>query len=506
MALNLAVVLNESASHFPARTALMTAQARLTYAELNAAANKVANALRSLGVQRGDKVALMVPNVPQFPIIYFGILKLGATVVPLSVLLKSAEVHYHLEDSDAVAFFVWEEYAEEASRGYSLVETCRHLIIVNTAGSEALTEGAISYNAMLAVGSSSFDTVWTMPDDTAVILYTSGTTGYPKGAELTHFNMFYNAAVLADRVFELGPDAVGLAALPLCYSFGQACVMNVLLYVGGALSLLPRFEGMAALAAMDRDGVTYFAGVPTMVRYLLQAAAQASSLPQSLNLGICGGAPMPEGLAATFEETFKVPLLEGYGMAETSPVITVNPRQAPRPGSIGLPIWGTEVRLLNDEGAPVASGDAGEIVVRGHNVMKGYYKRPEATSEVFRDGWFHTGDIARADGDGYLYMVDRKHDVINRGGVNVYPREVEAVLYGHPAIAEAAVMGVPDASLGEEVSAILVLKPHMQASVTEIIEYCRERMAAYKYPRYVEFRDSLPKDGTGRVLKRNLRE
>ncbi len=387
-----------------------------------------------------------------------------------------------------------------------MVETCRHLIVVNEPGSEALPEGAISYNAMLAVGSSSFDTVWTMPDDTAVILYTSGTTGYPKGAELTHFNMFYNAAVLADRVFDLGADAVGLAALPLCYSFGQTCVMNALLYVGAALSLLPRFDGKAALAAMERDSVTYLACVPTMARYLLQAAAEAKSLPHSLSLCICGGAPMPEGLAASFEKAFKLPLLEGYGMAETSPVITVNHRHQAKAGSIGLPIWGTEVRLRSEDGTLINSGDAGEIVVRGHNVMKGYYKRPEATAEVFRNGWFHTGDIGRRDGDGFFYIVDRKRDVINRGGVNVYPREVEAVLYGHPAIAEAAVMGIPDAALGEEVSAVLVLKPQMHASANEIMDYCRERMAAYKYPRYVEFRDSLPKDATGKVLKRNLRE
>jgi long-chain acyl-CoA synthetase len=286
--------------------------------------------------------------------------------------------------------------------------------------------------------------------------------------------------------------------------------MNVLLYVGGALSLLPRFDGMAAmdgaLEAMARDSITYFAGVPTMVRYLLQAAAEAPLtaplVPHSLSLSICGGAPMPEGLAASFEQTFKLPLLEGYGMAETSPVITISPRHQAKAGSIGLPIWGTEVHLRSEDGTLITTADAGEIVVRGHNVMKGYYKRPEATAEVFRNGWFHTGDIARRDADGYFYMVDRKRDVINRGGVNVYPREVEAVLHGHPAVAEAAVMGVADPSLGEEVSAILVLKPQMHASANEIIDYCRERMAAYKYPRYVEFRDSLPKDATGKVLKR----
>lgn len=506
MALNLAVLLNESTARRPNHTAIIAGDRSLTYAELNAAANKVANALRSLGIQRGDKVALMAPNVPQFPIIYYGILKLGATVVPINIAYKSGEVHYHLEDSDAVALFVWEEYADEAREGFVAVETCRHLIVINTPGSDRLPDGAISFNAMLAIGSSSFDTVWTMPDDTAVMLYTAGTTGHPKGAELTHFNIFYNAAILADRLLHIDESAVGLAALPLCYSFGQTCVMNTLLYAGGTISLLPHFDGEAALRAMARDNVTYFAGVPTMFLRLNQAAEATHSSAPSLRACICGGAPLSREALLRFQELFSVPLLEGYGLAETSPVATLNPMQAPRPGSVGLPIWGCDVRIIDSDGLAVPAGEAGEIVVRGHNVMKGYYKRPEANTEVMRGGWLHTGDVGRLDEAGFLYIVDRKKDVIIRGGSDVYPREVETVLYGHPAVAEAAVFGVSDPVLGEEVHAVLVLKPDARVSGDDIIAYCRERMAGFKYPRSIEFRSALPKDATGKVLKRTLRE
>jgi long-chain acyl-CoA synthetase len=505
MALNLAVVLNESAARCPTRTALL-GDTRLTYAGLNAAANKVANALRSLGVQRGDKVALMLPNVPQFVIIYFGALKLGATVVPLNVLFKASEVHYHLEDSDAVALFVWEDYVQAARRGFDMVETCRHLIIVNAPRSDLLPDDTISFNAMLAVGSSSFDMEWTMPDDTAVILYTAGTTGYPRGAELTHFNMFCNAATLADRVLGLSENTVGLAGLPLYYLFGQTCMMNAILYAGGALSLLSRFEAESAWQAIGRDQVTYLAGVPTMFRYLVDAADSAPHAANPLSLCICGGEKLPADLAAAFEQRFAVALLEGYGLAEASPVVTMNPRHAPRPGSIGLPIWGTEVRLLNAQGDAAPVGEVGEISVRGHSVMKGYYKRPEATAEALRNGWLHTGDIGSRDADGYFYVADRKKDVINRGGFSVYPREVETVLHGHPAVAEAAVIGVPDPTHGQEVHAIVVLKPGATAAADELIAYCRERVAAYKYPRRIEFRDRLPRNAAGRVLKRSLRE
>jgi long-chain acyl-CoA synthetase len=506
MSLNLAIALQESARLYPTKTAVIWGDERMTYAELNGAANQVANALRSLGVHRGDKVAMMLANVPQFPAIYYGILKLGATVVPLNILFRSGEIEYHLEDSDAVAFFVGEAMAEEARPAFERVDTCRHLVVVNSPGSDLLPEGALSYDALAAVASSNLDLVWTMPDDTAVLLYTAGTTGRPRGAELTHLNMFYNAALCADQLFGLTCDDVGLAALPLFHSFGQTCVMNALIYVGATISMLPRFEPDKALEAIQRDRVSYFAGVPTMYFYLLHYPDASRYDANSLRLCVSGGAAIPVSVMKSFEQRYNVVVLEGFGLSETSPVASFNVRErARKPGSIGLPIWGTEMKVVDESDIAVPMGMDGEIVIRGHNVMKGYYKRPEATAEAMRNGWFHTGDIARVDEEGYFFIVDRKKDLIIRGGFNVYPREVEEVLYGHPAVAEAAVIGVPDEALGEEVKAVVVLKPGREATAEEIISYCRERIASFKYPRYVEFREGLPKVATGRVLKRELR-
>ncbi len=506
MALNLALILQESARLYGAKTAVIMGEERMTYADLNSASNQVANALRSLGVRPADRVAMMLPNVPQFAVIYYGILKVGATVVPLNVQFRAGEVEYHLEDSDAVAFFVWEGLAEDAVRAFQRVETCRHLVVVNGPGSDYLPEGAFSYNALSAVASSHGDITWMMPDDTAVILYTAGTTGRPKGAELTHFNMFQNASFCADRLMGVQSSDVGLACLPLFHSFGQTCVMNALIYTGGTIVMLPKFDPDKALETIAHERVTYFAGVPTMYFYLSHYPDAAKYDTSSLRLCISGGAALPVPVLRGFESQFGVAVLEGYGLSETSPVASFNVRESERkPGSIGLPIWGTHMAIVDDTDTPVPIGGEGEIVIRGPNVMKGYYKRPEATAEVMRNGWFHTGDIARVDEEGYFFIVDRKKDMINRGGFNVYPREVEEVLYGHPAVLDAAVIGVPDEALGEEVKAVVVLRPNHSVPGADIISYCRERIASFKYPRYVEFRDSLPKSATGKVLKRELR-
>jgi long-chain acyl-CoA synthetase len=506
MALNLAVALQESARLYPTKTAVIWGDQRMTYAELGAAASQVCNALRSLGIHQGDKVAMMLPNVPQFPVIYYGILKLGATVLPLNVLFRANEVQYHLEDSDAVACFVWEGLADEAKRGFDKVETCKHFVVVNSPGSDYLPDGAFSYDALSAVASGHCDLTWTMPDDTAVLLYTAGTTGRPKGAELTHFNMFHNASFCADRLVGLTSEDVGLACLPLFHSFGQTCVMNALIYAGGTISMLPRFEPDKALEAIQRDRVTLFAGVPTMYFYMLHYPDAERFDVSSLRLAISGGAALPVPVMRGFEKRYHVNVMEGYGLSETSPVASFNVRERQRkPGSIGLPIWGSEMRVVDDGDVPVPLGSEGEIVLRGPNLMKGYYKRPESTAEAMRNGWFHTGDVARIDEEGYFFIVDRKKDMINRGGFNVYPREVEEVLYGHPAVSEAAVIGVHDEALGEEVKAVVVLKPNQSVQPEDIIEYCRDRIASFKYPRYVEFRDALPKSPTGRILKRELR-
>ncbi len=508
--LNLAMLLESSARRAPGKVAVMLDDIKLRYAELDGAANKVANGLVGLGVRPGDKVALMLPNTPHFVIAYYAVLKAGAVVVPLNVLFKRHEVAYHLDDSDAVALIVWEGFLDEAVAGFEQAAGCRSLIVAQAPGAGAasapLPGGGLPLNALMADAAPVFDTVQTMPDDTAVILYTSGTTGRPKGAELSHFNMFFNAYIGAEKVLRTGSDEVGLAVLPLFHSFGQTCVMNALIYAGGTITLLPRFEPQKALDVLARDHVTYFAGVPTMYFYLLNFPGADGYDLSALRRCISGGAAMPVEVMLAFNQKYSVTILEGYGLSETSPVASFNQLDhAPKPGSIGTPIWGVEMRCVDAEGRDVPDGELGEIVIRGHNVMKGYYKRPDATAESIRGGWFYTGDVAYKDADGYFFIKDRVKDMINRGGFNVYPREIEEVLYGHPAIAEAAVIGVHDTALGEEIKAVVAFKPGQSTTEQEIMEYCKGRLAAYKYPRSVEIRETLPKTATGKILKRELK-
>jgi long-chain acyl-CoA synthetase len=505
--LNLAMLLEMSAHRNPGKVAVMLDDVRLRYAEVNGAANKIANSLVAMGVKQGDKVAIMLPNTPHFVICYYAILKVGATVVPLNVLFKRHEVEYHLKDSDAVALVVWEGFLAEAAEGFNATEQCRSLVVAQAPGSQAaLPDGATPLTALMADTSPRFDTVQTMPDDTAVILYTSGTTGRPKGAELSHFNMMFNAMVSADKLLQISPETISLATLPLFHSFGQTCVMNATLMSGGTITMLPRFEPQRAFEIMQRDKVTLFAGVPTMYFYLLNFPGADQYDLSSLRYCCSGGSAMPVEVMLAFNKKYGVTILEGYGLSETSPVASFNQLDRPtKPGSIGTPIWGVEMDVVDLEGKPVAEGELGEIVIRGHNVMKGYYKRPDATAESIKRGWFHTGDIAYRDSDGFYFIKDRVKDMIIRGGFNVYPREVEEVLYAHPAIAEAAVIGIPDPALGEEIKAVVSCKPGQSVTEHEVIDYCKERLAAYKYPRSVEVRETLPKTATGKILKRELR-
>jgi long-chain acyl-CoA synthetase len=340
--------------------------------------------------------------------------------------------------------------------------------------------------------------------DTAVILYTSGTTGTPKGAELTHENLLRNCQV-ARSLFDLGAEAVTLGALPLFHSFGQTCGLNATVLGGGTLTLIPRFDPARALEIIERDRVTIFEGVPTMYGGMLHVPDRERYDVSTLKLCASGGAAMPVELMRGFEQAFGCKVLEGYGLSETSPVASFNhPDRERKPGSIGTPIEGVEMKVVDDRDEEVAQGEVGEIVIRGHNVMKGYWQRPEATAEALRGGWFHTGDMARIDEDGYFFIVDRKKDMIIRGGFNVYPREIEEVLYEHPAVREAAVIGVPDEQYGEEVAAAVALKEDAEVSAEELREFVKGNVAAYKYPRVVFFVDELPKGPTGKILKREI--
>ncbi|WP_089721897.1 long-chain-fatty-acid--CoA ligase [Candidatus Entotheonella palauensis] len=511
--LNLAVLLEDSVREVPERMAVILNDTKLTYAQVNGAANQVANGLKAMGIEPGDKIALSCPNVPFFPIVYYGILKAGGVVVPLNVLLKPREIAYHLSDSDAKAYFCFEGTPElpmgqMGHEGFQEVDACQHFVLItaNPAGPSPI-EGVQTLGMLMHPQSPAGSAVSRHADDTAVILYTSGTTGQPKGAELSHSNMVMNAK-LADNMYERREGDVHLITLPLFHSFGQTVQMNAGFYTRSTITLLPRFDPGEALRVMERDDVTIFAGVPTMYWAMLNypEADQFDLDKIAANLRLCasGGSAMPLEVMQAFEKKFNVDILEGYGLSETSPVATFNRRGARKPGSVGVPVWGVSVRIVDADDNDVPVGELGEILIQGHNIMKGYYQREEATAEAMRNGWFHSGDIGKFDEEGYIYIVDRVKEMIIRGGFNVYPREIEEVMVTHPAVSLAAVLGVPHDSHGEEIKAFVILKDGATATAEELVDWCRDQMAAYKYPRLVEIRETLPMTATGKILKREL--
>jgi long-chain acyl-CoA synthetase len=467
MTFNLATILGESASAHPRKAVALLDGRTLTYAELDAASDRVAGALLGAGLGAGDRVGVKLPNSFEFLYAYFGILKAGLVMVPINPLLKTAEVGHMMEDSGAA-------------------------LLIDTVDDPLLR------------GGSAVPMVHTNADDTAVIIYTSGTTGKPKGAELSHFQLYLNCTI-AGEVFGVRPEDVSLAALPFFHIYGLSSLINCAVRYGGAMVLVPRFEPQAVLDLIAEHRVSVLAGVPTMYHALWMAEVGDRDL-SCLRLASSGGASMPEALLTGFEKKFGVVILEGYGMSETGSTATMNRSAAERKLlSVGKPIWGVQCRIVSPLGDDVPDGSVGELWLRGHVVMKGYFGNPLATAETIVDGWLRTGDLAYRDAEGFLFLVDRIKDLIIRGGYNVYPREVEEVLYAHPAVAEAAVIGRADDRLGEEVVAVVAPKAGCTIDVDELIAHCRERLALYKCPREVRVLASLPKSDTGKLLKRELR-
>jgi len=505
MSFNLATMLRESRIAKPDHPLCHISDLTFSYAQVDEISGRVASALLGSGLRRGDKVAVQLPNLPQFLFTYFAILKAGLVMVPLNPLLKAPEVAYQLQDSESRMLITFEGFAAEAVAGARQAGNVP-TYVVNLPGNDQRPEGTKHYDELYFADDTG-EIEPTDADDTAVIIYTSGTTGQPKGAELTHFQLYMNCTV-AGELFGFQDDDIGVAVLPMFHVFGLSSVLNTAVRFAATLVLIPRFEIGPVLDAIERHRCTIFSGVPTMYYALLQADVAGRDL-SSLRVGISGGAAIPGEVIRAFEEKFPgVVILEGYGLSETASTATFNISAEQRKVlSIGKPIWGVQVRVVDEDDKPLPPGpeNIGEIVIRGHILMKGYYRNPDATEEAFRGGWFHTGDLAYADEDGYLFVVDRKKDMIIRGGYNVYPREIEEVLFAHPAVAEAAVIGRPDERLGEEVVALLVLKPGAQADLDGIIAYSRERLAAYKYPREVIIVADLPKGPTGKILKRELR-
>jgi long-chain acyl-CoA synthetase len=489
---NFAQHLASAAQEDGERPAVKLDDITLTYGMLQQGASRAAGLLRSRGVTAGDRVGMQLPNVPYFPIVYYGALQLGAVVVPMNPLLKEREVAYHMKDSGAKVLIAWHGFAEAAEQG------CRE------AGAECVIVKPGEFEKLLGGVDPFEEVVERDDDDAAVIIYTSGTTGTPKGATLMHRNIADGARTAVELV-RADRDTVAVACLPLFHVFGMNSIMNCGVFCRGMMTLVPRFEPATVLEVIQRDHATTFAGVPTMYSALLHHPGHEDFDTSSLNLCVSGGSAMPVEVLRGFDEAFGAKVLEGYGLSETTGMGSFNlPDRERKPGSIGLPVGGTEIRCVDDEDQEVPDGEPGEIVMRGPFVMKGYWNKEEATEETMRGGWFHTGDIARKDEDGYFFIVDRKKDLIIRGGYNVYPRELEEALYEHPAVREAAVVGVPHESLGEEVGAAVALKEGEEATPEELRDFMKNRVAAYKYPRVIWIVDELPKGPTGKILKREI--
>lgn len=513
---NLSLALYQNAKSTPDKKAVVCGEESLSYAQLQERIDQVASWLVDTGIKPGDRIAISCPNLPYFPVIYYGILKAGGIVVPLNILLSKDEILYHLNDCGAKAYFCFQGDADLplADRGlnaFGLADGCEHFVLMENPQADLVVDdkdGVALFGSIMDAPAKDFYMASTEANDTAVILYTSGTTGRPKGAELSHINLFLNAWQFS-LITESQTDDTHLIVLPLFHTFGQTAQMNTGILTGNTLVLMPKFEPALVVETMIQEKVSIFCGVPTMYWGLLNHDIDQGDIDhirKHLRLCGAGGASLPVEILKQFEERFGVPIIEGYGLSETSPIATFNRLDGDRlPGSVGTPLWGVDVKVADANRKALPQGEVGEVAIRGHNVMKGYYRRPEATAEAIQDGWFYTGDVGRFDENGNLYLVDRVKDMIIRGGYNVYPRELEEVMQTHPEISLVSVVGIPSEQYGEEVKAFVIPADGADPKEDQLIAWCKERMAAYKYPRHIEIRDSLPMTATGKILKRELR-
>ncbi|SFN10164.1 long-chain-fatty-acid--CoA ligase [Thermodesulforhabdus norvegica] len=498
--MNLAVLLEKTAQRVPDHVALRFENRQLSYGELNRRVNKVAGAIKNLGIGPGDRCILMMQTCPEFVVAYYALAKIGAVIIPVNFLYKAHELRYIISDSQPRAFIGMYPYLDEPARVLADFPECAVRIALGVQSDADF----ISFESLDAP--ELLETYPASDEDTLAILYTSGTTGAPKGAMLTHKNLYSNAMTVADmRHTEPGDVVIGV--LPLYHVFGQTSVMNASIYLGLTLHLFSHFDPGAVLELIEKEKSTLLFAVPTMINRLIAEAEARGLKRSSLRFCISGGASLPVELLKKFEKIFQTKIYEGYGLTECSPVCIENPFGGKtKPGSIGLPIPGFQIRIVDDSGRDVKTGEVGELLVKGPGVMKGYLNKPEETAKTIVDGWLHTGDMARQDEEGYVYIVDRKKDMIIRGGYNVYPREIEEILYRHPDVLEAAVYGVPDADLGEEVAADVVVRDGARVTEEELRKFVKDLVAPYKYPRHIRLVRELPKSHTGKVLKKELRE
>ncbi|MEH7072415.1 fatty acid--CoA ligase family protein [Neobacillus drentensis] len=512
--MNLLSQFEESAKNFAAKPAYYFMDQACTYAELDVAITKFASGLTKLGVKQGDHIALLLGNSPHFVISLYGALRLGATVIPVNPIYTADEIGYILNNGDVKVVVALDMAIPLVEKLHTFLPKIENYIFCETTPNssvESVIENLSGYSKMksftevVASGELTFNGPELQDDDTAIILYTSGTTGKPKGAMLTHNNLYSNAKDVGEYL-KMNPEDRIVTVLPMFHVFCLTVALNAPLLSGATLLIEPKFSPKEIFALVKESQATVFAGVPTMYNFLFQYPEGNPDDLKSLRLCISGGASLPVALLKNFEKKFNVAVSEGYGLSEASPVTCFNPLDRPRkPGSIGTSILRVENKVLNEMGEEVPVGQVGELVVRGPNVMKGYYKMPEETAAAIRNGWLHTGDLARMDEEGYFYIVDRKKDLILVGGYNVYPREVEEIIYNHPDVVEVAVFGVPDPNLGEAVKAFVVSKtPGLSAE--QLLDYCKEHLAKYKIPSSIDFIEELPKNTTGKILRRALKD
>ena len=501
---------------FADQPAIICEERSITFAELECWSAKIAEALLVQGMKQGDHVLLLAPNVPEFTAVYYAVLRIGGVVVPANTLFLSHELAGLLEHSDSKFMIVWHALAEKGIAAFEQAETCRTLFFMGTDQHNlspnffSVESSRLLLDELVRDMPGSVDYCQTSPDDTAVILYTSGTTGKSKGVELSHFNLYSNAFYVKESpALDIKSGSVTFAVLPLFHTFGQTAIQNSSVMAGATIVMVPQFEPRRTLSEIEKHKGTHIAAVPTMYNLMLQTQRRYKYDVSSLQVAVSGGASLPVAIHRDFEKLFRIKINEGYGLSETSPIATMTPPRGGlnKPGSIGPEFYGTQVRIVRDDGTFADIDETGELVIRGHNVMKGYYKDPTTTAAVFFEGgWFRSGDIAKMDTDGYFYIVDRAKDVIIRAGMNIYPREIEEVLHHHPAVLEAAVVGIPDETLSESVVAFVTPVPNMPVSAQDLQKYCRDRLAIYKCPKKIEFIDQLPKNSTGKIMKRVLKD
>jgi len=503
-AATLAELVSDVAQRNGAKPAIIFADTRISYAELNTQIERGANGLAARGVAKEDRVALLVPNIPEFVVAYYAILRCGAIVVPINVLFKAEEITYILQDSEPKAFIL---FAGFAPQGFAAVEKAPSVSDVIVVGDLA-TRGMTSWEALMNTSAPERLPVKVMAGDIAAICYTSGTTGRCKGAMLTHRNFIANCEQFSRTERGCAKESdVLLLVLPLFHIYAMNFGMNAYLRMGATIVLVRRFDALQVLEQIQKHRCGAFLGAPPMYITWVNTPALGDYDLSSLRFACSGAAPLPIQVLDRFHTVTGVEISEGYGLTETSPVTHSNNAAAvSKPGTVGPPIPGLEARLVDDEDRDVPPGEPGEIICRGENITIGYWRNPKATAEAMRNGWFHTGDIATIDEDGYYSIVDRKKDMINSGGFKVWPREVEEILFKHPAVREAAVVAMPHAHWGERPIAFIALKEGQAATQEELISYCKEHLASYKAPYLVTFRDELPKSATGKVLRRVLRE